>query len=144
MKQKLLLTFALLLMAVSGAWADVTPQGEDEWDGGTNTLTLKSDPGNYYSNNTDIVNLVIEDGVTTIGDGAFQGCTSLMAVVIPDNVTNIGNSAFRDCTSLATVEIGSGVKTIGNGAFLGCTSLTTVDIPHGVTSIGDDAFSSCI
>jgi hypothetical protein len=41
--------------------------------------------------------VVIPDSVTTIGDGAFEGCTSLMKVVIPDSVTTIGNWAFEGC-----------------------------------------------
>ena len=60
-------------------------------------------------------------------------------VVIPDGVTSIG-IAFLGCTSLTSVTIGNGVTSIGNYAFYGCTSLTSVIIGDSVTSIGDYAF----
>ncbi|MDE5797489.1 MAG: leucine-rich repeat protein, partial [Treponemataceae bacterium] len=70
--------------------------------------------------------LEIPDCVTSIGNYAFQGCTSLMSVNIPDSVTNIRWNAFEDCTSLTSVTIGSGVRSIGWPAFEGCTSLESV------------------
>ena len=86
-----------------------------------------------------IVIVVIETGVTTIGNSAFQGCTSLTAVTIPNSVTTIGNSAFV-ASSLTSVTIPNSVTTIGNSAFQSCTSLTAVTIPNSVTTIGNSAF----
>ena len=94
---------------------------------------------NYKSN---ITTVVIGDGVTSISDGAFSGCSSLATVSIPASVTSIGNSAFKGCTSLATVSIPASVTSISNNAFYDCTSLTTVSIPASVTSVGSDAFAS--
>ena len=90
----------------------------------------------------DIVNLKIPEGVTTIGDSAFSGCTNLASITIPDGVTTIGNSAFSSCTNLASITIPDGVTTIGIAAFSGCTSLASVTIPEGVTTIGNYAFSN--
>ena len=87
--------------------------------------------------------LVIPDGVTSIGDEAFNGCSGLTSVTIPDGVTSIGNYAFSRCTGLTSVTIGNGVTSIGNYAFSGCDGLTSVTIGNGVTSIGDYAFSGC-
>jgi len=81
--------------------------------------------------------------LTSIGDGAFFGCTSLTGVTIPDNVTSIGDSAFYRCTSLASVTMPSNVTSIGNYAFYGCTSLVRITIPDSVTSIGELAFWKC-
>ena len=143
MKVKLLLTFALLLTAVTGAWA-LEPQPGDEWDEATKTLTVNSDPaGGFYSWNDEIQHLVIASGVTSIGESAFYGCTSLATVSIPASVTSIGDYAFNSCTSLATVSISDGVTSIGDGAFEGCIGLTTVTIPASVTSIGESAFYGC-
>ena len=72
MKQKLLLTFALLLTAVTGAWAQDPAwlQPGDEWNEGSNTLTVKSNPVNYaYQGITEIVNVNFAASVETIGDG---------------------------------------------------------------------------
>lgn len=87
--------------------------------------------------------VVIEDGVTTIGNYAFVGCTGLTSVIIPDSVTRIGFGAFCVCTSLTSVIIPDSVTTIGDGAFYGCTGLTNVIIPDSVTTIGERVFDNC-
>ncbi len=81
--------------------------------------------------------------VTTIGNGAFDGCSGLTSVTIPTSVTSIGNSAFYGCRGLTSVTIPTSVTSIGNSAFYGCRSLTSVTIPNSVTSIGDPAFGGC-
>jgi len=88
-------------------------------------------------------NFIIPDSVSSIGDSAFQGCSSLQSVTIPDSVTSIGDAAFGGCTSLQSVTIPDSVTSIGNSAFSNCTSLQSVTIPDSVTSIGDLAFSVC-
>ena len=85
----------------------------------------------------------IPNSVTSIGDYAFEGCTSLTSVTIPDSVTSIGDWAFCDCTSLTSVTIPNSVTSIGAYAFQGCTSLASVTIPNSVTSIGNSAFDGC-
>mgnify|MGYP001297216576 CR=1 FL=1 len=87
--------------------------------------------------------VVIPEGVTSIGDSAFTGCSSLTSVVIPEGVTSIGDCAFWGCRSLTSVVIPEGVTSIGDWAFKYCSSLASVVIPEGVTSIGKDAFSDC-
>ena len=87
--------------------------------------------------------VIINEGVTTIGQGAFYGCSGLSSVTIPSSVTSIGYDAFRSCTSLSSVTICSGVTTIGQNAFENCTSLSSVTIPSSVTSIGQSAFEDC-
>ena len=87
--------------------------------------------------------VVIPDTVTSIGDCAFEFCTSLTTINIPDSVTSIGEGTFEYCTSLTTINIPDSVTSIENIAFKYCTSLTTINIPDGVTSIGDCAFEYC-
>ncbi len=91
----------------------------------------------------EIINIVINEGVTSIGDYAFDGCSSLTSVEIPDSVTSIGDYAFSGCTSLTSIEIPGSATSIGGYVFYGCTSITSIEIPDGVTSIGVRAFSSC-
>ena len=95
---------------------------------------------NLYLNGQLVTDLVIPDGVTSIGDDAFWNCTSLTSVTIPSSVTSIGDRAFDNCTSLTSVTIPSSVTSIGEYAFAWCESLTSVIIGDGVTSIGDNAF----
>ena len=62
---------------------------------------------------------------------------------IPSNVTSIGDSAFSGCSSLQSINITSSVTSIGNNAFYQCSSLQSINIPENVTSIGNSAFSGC-
>ena len=97
----------------------------------------------WYSCRTYIKRVVMQQGVTSIGDHAFWDCSGLTSVTIPDGVTSIGDSAFSGCAALTSVTIPEGVTSIGDYAFAYCVSLTSVTIPDGVTSIGDSAFSGC-
>ena len=96
---------------------------------------------NYYSSS--IKSVIIKNGVTSIGNGAFYDCTSLISITIPDSVTSIGEYAFCNCTSLTSITIPNSVTSICYSAFYGCTSLTSITIPDSVTSIGGSAFSGC-
>ena len=98
---------------------------------------------NLYLNDELVTDLIIPEGVTSIGSIAFQNCSSLTSVVIPEGVTSIGSSAFSRCSSLTSVTIPSSVTLIGNHAFRYCSGLTSVVIPEGVTSIGNYAFEDC-
>ena len=121
----------------------------------------------WYSNRAKILSVIVEPGVTSIGNYAFYGClklasvtlpeaglqfignyafqdcTKLAAIDIPQSVTDIGYSAFRNCTSLKSVTIPEGVTEIEGATFWDCTRLASVDIPESVTSIGHSAFNGC-
>ena len=90
-----------------------------------------------------IKSVVIESGVTSIGDFAFVGQVGLTSITIPDSVTSIGDYPFYNCSSLASIAIPNSITSIGQGAFSGCSSLTSITIPDGVTSIGSNIFYGC-
>ncbi|MCX6875622.1 MAG: leucine-rich repeat protein [Verrucomicrobia bacterium] len=86
---------------------------------------------------------IIDKPVTSIGDAAFSGLTSVASVTIPDSVTSIGVGAFNACGNLTGVTIGNSVTSIGNGAFNACGKLASVTIPDSVTSLGISVFFNC-
>lgn len=113
-----------------------------------------------------VENLVIPDGVTTVQERAFSGCTSLKtlsfsytttsigylafgycsgleSVTIRNGIASLGESAFSSCENLKTIVLPSSIAEISPFCFSGCTSLKTIDIPNGVTRICGSAFSGC-
>ncbi len=87
--------------------------------------------------------ITIPDSVISIGDNAFSGCANLSEITIPDSVTYIDSWAFCGCANLSEITIPDRVTQIYDYAFVGCTSLSEITIPDSVTSIGDNAFSGC-
>ena len=88
--------------------------------------------------------VVIPEGVTSIGFGAFDGCSSLVGISIPEGVVRIGSYAFHGCSSLQTVSIPQGITVIGDYVFSGCSGLASISLPEGVTRFGACAFENCI
>ena len=100
--------------------------------------------GNYAFNScSSLSNVTIPRSVTTIGSYAFQRCTSLSSITLPDSVTSIGDSAFSSCSSLTGITIPDRVTRIGDSAFNSCSGLSGITIPNSVTSIGFFAFANC-
>ena len=93
--------------------------------------------------NLSVTSIVIEEGVTSIGDYAFENCDNLTSITIPGNVESIGESAFYSCDNLTDVTLQDGVKSIGDAAFIWCNNLTNIVLPNSITSIGDWAFKDC-
>lgn len=119
-------------------------------DDGTLTISGTGDMedysyGNYspFERNQSIKTVVIENGVTSIGNMMFYYTTSLKSVTIPDSVTSIGNTAFAYCWGLKGITIPDSVKSIGSLAFYDCNDLTNITIPNSVIVIGNSAFENC-
>ena len=93
--------------------------------------------------NLSVTSIVIEEGVTSVGDYAFENCDNLTSITIPGNVESIGESAFYSCDNLTDVTLQDGVKSIGDAAFIWCNNLTNIVLPNSITSIGDWAFKDC-
>ena len=164
--KKRLLSFVLTvlmiasLLPVSALAADIVKSGTcgAEGDGSNLTWTLDregvltiSGTGDmcdynscvyvqWFDSRSRVKSAVIAEGVTSIGNHAFDDCTSLTSVTIPDSVTIIGERAFDDCTSLTSVTIPDSVTRIGDGAFTSCTSLTGIWVAEGNSHYASDAF----
>ena len=102
-----------------------------------------SDAPSFLGVSSKIKNVIIENGVSSISDVAFYGCSELKSVSIPDSVTRIEEGAFLSCINLQSIDIPDSVESIGESAFVGCENLKTLFIPDSVTSIGESAFSVC-
>lgn len=125
-------------------------QNTDDPD--TYTLTIRGEGAMYnYSSSTvpwnaqksKITSVVIGNGVTSIGDYAFEDCSALKMLNIPQSVTEIGSKAFRGCSALTSLALPQTVNRIGNTAFQGCSNLETINIPSSVKLIEHDTFHGC-
>lgn len=90
-----------------------------------------------------IKSVVIDDGVTTIGDSAFSWCRELTSVTLPDSLTIISDSAFENCYKLTTIVMSKNVESIGSWSFYGCDSLIAIELPETLKRIEDLAFNGC-
>ena len=139
---------------------------ENTWNIGTPnasevTATLYSDGTMIISGNGDMVSwnsstsvpwcnerenikkVEMQNGVTSIGDFAFDGCSSLTSIEIPSSVTSIGSSTFYGCSGLTSITIPSSITSIGSFAFNSCRSLSSINIPKGVKYISGYQFMGC-
>ena len=94
---------------------------------------------------TDITKVTIEEGITRVGNNAFNGCANLTEVSLPSTVNTIDSNAFQDCTALTQVNFPASLTTISGSAFSGCTSLPAADFSDcpALAAIGQSAFRYC-
>ena len=123
--------------AIEGSFAD--------FDETTGTLTISGKgPMEDYSiirrpswEFYNIKKVIIEDGITSIGDRAFDRVKELESVEMADSVKSIGENAFVYCANLKSVKLSSSLESIGSSAFESCESLGNVDFPSSLKKIGD-------
>ena len=118
------------------AWCSVKLEGGEE----CNPLSLAHC---LFLKGEEVKELVIPEGVTAIGNGAFHDASGLTSVVISSTVKQIGSEAFAGCSEIKTLSMASGVKVIGDNAFAGCRHLTEVILPEGTEQLGNGTFYNC-
>ncbi len=114
----------------------VTSIGSGAFEYCSSLTSIVVESGNTVYDSRENCNAIIETASNTL----IAGCQS---TIIPNSVTSIGDGAFQDCSSLTSITIPNSVTSIGNSAFRYCSSLTSITIPNSVTSIGDEAFEYC-
>ena len=95
----------------------------------------------YY--NTSIRNIVVSDGVTSISQNAFSGCSEVVDYSLPNSLRYIQSNAFSGCSGLSNITIPYGVVNIGDSAFKGCTNAKSIVLPATVAMVGSNAFANC-
>lgn len=108
---------------------------------GNGDMPDNDSPWNIY--NSEIVSVVVDEGITRIGVNAFNGLYMLESVSLPSTLTELGAYSFAYCDSLSAIDIPAGVAAIDDCAFYECASLREVSIPEGVIYIGSNAFCGC-
>ena len=106
-----------------------------------NYWSLKNDQRPWKANMTDIKKLVVEEGVTSVGQNAFQSCSTLESVALPKSLTTIVSGAFKNCTGLKTMTLRHVVteenmpKDNLNGCIYGCTAIETIQIENEASTV---------
>lgn len=93
--------------------------------------------------NSSVTEVYIERGITSVPEGAFNGCSNLEKVTISNSVVSIGDGAFEDCSALKEVKLSKNISEIPEFAFSGCELLENINIPDSVTEIQYGAFMNC-
>lgn len=173
-----LLLVAVMLFAVTSCGSSTAKDFEWTYKEGILTISGTGKMPDYSDGNgemttrpwedklEEIEEIVVEEGITRIGDYAFYGMKRVVDVTVPASLESIGKEAFRrcitvndivlgdklkeiedgafgNCNSLYEVYLPSTVKTVGANAFKGCLILSKITVPAGVDSIGEDAFANC-
>lgn len=96
-----------------------------------------------FSDCRTVVSLSLPSSIKTIGANAFSGCRALTTLTLAEGLQSIGDDAFNSCRALKAVTIPNSVTTIGNYAFHTCESLKSLTLPDGLTHLGEWAFGGC-
>ena len=126
----LLLTMIIVTPVYTSAATTSGKSGDCTWtldSDGTLTVSGNGAMSDYVRvTNIDAKKIIIENGVTKIGDYSFSGCTNVENVLIPDSVTSIGFYAFSNCSSLTSISVPMSVKSIKRGMLEGCSSIEKI------------------
>ena len=98
---------------------------------------------NSFSGENNLTQIVLPESLTAIREGAFNGCCNIETILIPESVKIIEYGAFCGCALLSSINIPKQVQTISKSVFSGCSSLTEIELPDSITSIDQDAFFGC-
>ncbi len=152
--KRVCLLLTVLLIITFPVNAESASCGESvSWNLSNGTLTISgsgemsdfkdNEFGPWYENRHLITEVVVENGVTSIGSNAFFDCDNLVKVTLADSVTSIGSYAFMECDSLRSVSLGNGITSIGSYAFKFCYSIQSIKFPDSLQFLGLESFQGC-
>jgi len=132
-----------------------TPWAEGDWtwsfekgvlriSGTGNMRNFEWNESPWYDQRNAVAKVIVEEGITGIGDWAFAYCENVSSVHLPNTLEYIGSNAFFDChNKLASIDIPQGVVYIGRDAFCRCWSIENISIPSSVKTIVENPFACC-
>lgn len=106
-------------------------------------LTFSGPANPIYEIREAVKSIVVEEGVTTIGQLTFTGCSNLKSVSLPESLTAINRFAFCGCSQLEEIIIPENVKKIERHAFYYCGTLKKITLPQKMNIIEEGAFAYC-
>ena len=131
----------------TGPMGNYTSSSPSPWGKSITKVTIGegvTTVGNYAFNGSNLLfSVSLPSTLTSIGQYSFNGCSTIVEMTIPNNVTTIGSYAFAYCSSLNEINLGTGVTTINQNAFYVCVSLTSIVFPNSVTSLGSSVCYGC-
>ena len=142
---------------IIGTWMISATESDDVvatlYDDGTMILSGEGAMSNYtdsnpsiipwFENKDDILKVVIEEGISNIGNYSFAKCENLIEVQMATTVKHIGENAFYECTSLEHIDVPEGVINIATFAFANCNNLRSIRLPNTLITIGSSVFEDC-
>ena len=105
-------------------------------------IKIKGIANDAFSVIINLTDVIILDGIETIGDGVFTDCDALRKVQLPKSLTKLGKNVFNYCRCLESIELPDGLEEIGDGCFGDVYNMREIYIPISVQIIGEEAFSS--
>ena len=97
----------------------------------------------WYISRANITEIVVKEGVVSLGAYTFKDCTNLQKVSLPESLTSIAGYTFNLCSNLSEINIPAGLTTLGTAVFSGNTSLTSITVPEGITALSTNVFKNC-
>ncbi len=122
----------------------LSPEGVFTVSGsGEMTNYRKAEDVPWTSMREQIRSLVLSEGITSVGDKAFYGCSNLESASLPTTLKRIGEMSFNDCVAMEELTLPDGLTTVGWNAFAGCNHLKELVFPNSVKTIGNGALAEC-
>ncbi len=140
----------VLRISGSGATDNYTDSGLPGWSRDASQFTKIvveegiTRIGNYaFAGLSNVTEAELPEGLTSIGMDAFLGCSGITGITLPSSLTEIGYESFYNCRGLTELRIPENVVSVISYAFYQCSGLTSVTLPEGLTNLGPYAFGSC-